>query len=168
MKEYVIIMITVKQTCLKYEKIKYLPGEKSLKVPFIIYADLECLLKKVRFCQNNPENSYTEKKVKQKPSGYAWCSICFLTRQKNRHYFYRGKDCIEKFCKDLKELETEIINFEEKEKITLTNKEIKSYEKQKACHICKEMFCCYKNKKKSEVIVVTPEKLEEPLIVNAI
>ena len=27
------------------EKIKYSPGEKSLKVPFIIYADLECLLK---------------------------------------------------------------------------------------------------------------------------
>ena len=29
----------------EHEKIKYLPGEKSLKAPFIIYADLECLLK---------------------------------------------------------------------------------------------------------------------------
>ena len=29
------------------EKIlKYKPGEKSLKAPFIIYADLECILKK--------------------------------------------------------------------------------------------------------------------------
>ena len=37
----------------EHEKIKYLPGEKSLKVPFIIYADLECLLEKVRSCQNN-------------------------------------------------------------------------------------------------------------------
>ena len=27
------------------KKIKYLPGAKSLKVLFIIYADLECLLK---------------------------------------------------------------------------------------------------------------------------
>ena len=26
--------------------LEYIPGEKSLKVPFIIYADLECLLKK--------------------------------------------------------------------------------------------------------------------------
>ena len=43
------------------EKIKYLPGEKSLKAPFIVYADLECLLEKVQYCQNNPENSYTEK-----------------------------------------------------------------------------------------------------------
>ena len=30
----------------EHEKIQYLPGEKLLKVPFIIYADLECLLKK--------------------------------------------------------------------------------------------------------------------------
>ena len=30
----------------EHEKIKYLPGEKSLKAPFIICADLECLLKK--------------------------------------------------------------------------------------------------------------------------
>ena len=52
----------------EHEKIKYLPGEKSLKVPFLICADLECLLKKMRCCKNYPENSYTEKKVKRKPS----------------------------------------------------------------------------------------------------
>ena len=101
--------------------------------------DLECLLKKMWSCQNNPENSYTEKKVKHKPSGYAWCSICSFDDTKNKRYFYRGKDCIEKFCKDLKELGTEIINFEEKEMIPLTNKEIKSYEKR---------FCYDKNKKR--------------------
>ena len=28
------------------EKIKYLPGEKSLKALFIDYVDLECMLKK--------------------------------------------------------------------------------------------------------------------------
>ena len=38
------------------EQIKYLPGEKSLKAPFIVYADLECLLEKKQYCQNNPEN----------------------------------------------------------------------------------------------------------------
>ena len=30
----------------EHEKIKELPGEKSLNVPFIVYADLKCLLKK--------------------------------------------------------------------------------------------------------------------------
>ena len=30
----------------EHEKIECLSGEKSLKVPFIVYEDLECLLKK--------------------------------------------------------------------------------------------------------------------------
>ena len=38
--------------------LKYNHGEKSLKAPFVIYADLE----KMHPCQNNFEKSYTEKK----------------------------------------------------------------------------------------------------------
>ena len=62
--------------------------------------------------------------------------------------FYRGKDCIEKFCKYSKGLGMKIINFEEKEIIPLTNKGLKSYEKQKVCHICNKKFCNDKSKKK--------------------
>ena len=32
-------------------------GEKSMRVSFIIYADLECLLEKMNTCHNNPEKS---------------------------------------------------------------------------------------------------------------
>ena len=35
--------------------LKYNHGEKSMKVPFVIYADLECLLEKISTCHNNPE-----------------------------------------------------------------------------------------------------------------
>ena len=54
--------------------------------------------------------------------------------------------------------------------IPLTNKEIKSYEKQKVCHICKkgEFRDDDKNKKKSEIITTILENLEELLIANAI
>ena len=45
-------------------KLKYNFGEKSLKVPFTIYTDLECLLIKQQLCQNNPNESYTERKSK--------------------------------------------------------------------------------------------------------
>ena len=34
--------------------IKYNRGEKPMKVRFIIYADLECLLEKMSTCINNP------------------------------------------------------------------------------------------------------------------
>ena len=42
--------------------LKYNHGENSLKAPFMIYADLECLFEKIHSCQNNPEKSHTEKK----------------------------------------------------------------------------------------------------------
>ena len=51
------------------EKIsKYNHGEKSLKALFMIPIDLDCLLKKLQSCQNNPKNSYTERKAKYEPS----------------------------------------------------------------------------------------------------
>ena len=82
--------------------LKYIPGEKSLKVPFIIYADLECLLKKINTCQNNPEKSYTEKKAKHKPSGYSLVTCCSFDKSKNKRKYYRGKDYMKMFCEDLK------------------------------------------------------------------
>ena len=35
--------------------LKYNPGEKSLKAPHFVCADLVCLLKNIGTCQNNPE-----------------------------------------------------------------------------------------------------------------
>ena len=39
--------------------IKYNQGEKSIKMPLTIYADLECLLEKMSTCQNDPNKSST-------------------------------------------------------------------------------------------------------------
>ena len=41
--------------------LKYNQGEKSMKVPFVIYADLESLLEKMNTCHNNFEKSSTTK-----------------------------------------------------------------------------------------------------------
>ena len=37
--------------------LKYNDGEKSMRAPFFIYADLESLLEKMSTCNNNPEKS---------------------------------------------------------------------------------------------------------------
>ena len=50
----------------------------------------------------------------------------------------RGQDSMKKFCKDLKEQATKIINYEEKGMIPLPYKENKSYKNQKVCYICKK------------------------------
>ena len=43
--------------------LKYNHEDKSLKAPFMIYADLECQLEKMHSCQNDLEKSYAEKKL---------------------------------------------------------------------------------------------------------
>ena len=44
--------------------------QKPDKAPFIIYADLECIIEKIDGCKNNPENSFTTKVSEHIPSGY--------------------------------------------------------------------------------------------------
>ena len=65
------------------EKIlKYIHEEKTLKAPFAIYLDLECLLKKEQSCQNNPEKSYTAKKAIHEPSGWVILQVVHLMKKK--------------------------------------------------------------------------------------
>ena len=68
--------------------LKYNPGEKSLKVLFIIYTDLECLLEKIDTYNNNPEEFYTEKKAKHKPSGYSRVTCCSFDKSKTEWNYY--------------------------------------------------------------------------------
>ena len=65
-------------------------GQKSLKAPSIIYADLECFLKQEQSCQNSLKKSYTERKSKYEPLGYSWDLICSFDAIKNRRNIYRG------------------------------------------------------------------------------
>ena len=54
--------------------------------------------------------------------------------------YYRGKDCMKKFCKDLKEHAMRIINYEKKKIIPLTKEEKINYNDQQICYICKKEF----------------------------
>ena len=92
--------------------LKHNHGEKSLKTPFVIYADLECLLIKEQSCHNNPYETSTERKAMHETCGYTLSLICSFDWKENKHNFYRGRDCIKRFCSDLKELATKIIDYE--------------------------------------------------------
>ena len=120
--------------------IKYNHGEKSMKVPFVIYADLECILEKMSTCMNNPNESYTTKINKHIPSGYSIFTSCSFDESKNKLNYYRGNDCMKKFCKDLRIHATKLINYEKKKIILLTTEEKINYNDQKVCYICKKEF----------------------------
>ena len=71
--------------------IKYNQGEKSIKLPFVVSADLECLLEKMSTCQNNPNESSTTEINKHTPSGYSLFTHCSFDKTKNKLDYYRGK-----------------------------------------------------------------------------
>ena len=88
--------------------------QKSDKAPFIIYADLECIIEKIDGCKNNPENSSTKKVSENIPSGFSMSGISSFRSIENKHDVYRGKDCIKKFCEFLREHAMKIIIFKKK------------------------------------------------------
>ena len=48
---------------------------ESDKMPYIVYADIESLIKKIDGCVNNPENSSRTKVGKHIPCGYSMSTI---------------------------------------------------------------------------------------------
>ena len=70
---------------------------------------------------------------------------CSFDKNENKINYYRGKDCIEKLCKKLKECAMKIINYEEKEMIPLTKKEKTFFKTQEAYHIYEEKVCVDKD-----------------------
>ena len=85
--------------------------QKSDKAPFIIYADLECIIEKNDGFKNNPENSSTAKVRKHIPWGFSMSTISSFRSIENKYDVYRGKDCMIKFYEFLREHAMKIINF---------------------------------------------------------
>ena len=59
--------------------------------PFIIYTDLECLIKKTGGCKNNPENSFTTKVGHYIPSGFSLSTISSCKGIENKHDIYEKR-----------------------------------------------------------------------------
>ena len=72
--------------------------KKTDKAPFIIYADLECLIEKTDGRKNNPENSCTTKLQEHTPSGFSMSAISSFKSTENKRDVYRAKDCMKQFC----------------------------------------------------------------------
>ena len=68
--------------------IKYNQGEKSIKLPFVVYADLERLLEKMSTCLNNPNGSSTTEINQHIPSGYSIFTHCSFDQTKNKLNYY--------------------------------------------------------------------------------
>ena len=113
---------------------------KSDKVPYIIYADIKYLTKKIDGCKNNPNISSTTKVGDHIPCNCSMSTIWGFDHIENKHSFYRGKDSMKQFCKSLKEDEKSIIDFEKKKILPLPKRELKAREDAKICYLYGKYF----------------------------
>ena len=94
-----------------------------MKVPFVIYPDLDSLLEKMKTCHDNPEKSWVTKINEHTPSGYSLSHTAEFDTTKNKFDYYRDKNCIKHFCVDLKEHATKITEKKRNDTINKWRKE---------------------------------------------
>ena len=124
----------------KGSTIKFDKFGKTLKVPFVIYADFESFTEKIKSNDiYNDEQSYTKKYQKHTPSGFCYY-IAYRGGIYKKPVVYTGENVAEEFCKHL-EMETqEIYNkyFKEIIPLRMTQNDVNKYEESNVCHICEE------------------------------
>ena len=114
--------------------------ERSEKLPFIIYADTEALIKEMHNCDPNPQNSYTKKYQKHEPISFSYYIKSFddnVYESKLRKY--TGEDAMEKFVEWIEEDVKEIANIPDVEMIFGLD-ELKQFNDATKCWICNEEF----------------------------
>ena len=130
--EAVKIEMPKKGDILKFKN--YYKGEK---VPFMIYADTESLIKSLQTCEPSPQCSYTKKYQKHEPISFSYYIKCFDDNVfKPRLRSYTGEDAMQKFVEWLEEDIKIIANIPEVDMI-FGKKEAERFNKETKCWICK-------------------------------
>lgn len=119
--------------CIKFKNFQY-----QEMVPYVLYADLECILEKVE--DNTNEN--TKYIQKHSPCSIAYYLKCSFDDAQSKFKLYRGKDCMEWFSNELLELSADIEPIFDipmpMEK--LTEMQEAEFAAAKTCHICCKPF----------------------------
>ena len=128
--------------------IKFKNQNRSMRVPFVIYADFECITTKIesQTKQKKEDESYTEKYQHHQPSGYCLNIVC--NNKSIKKITYRGQDCVEHFVTTVEKLGNKIYNkyLKPVKPLKMTEEDWIKYNSD-TCHICKneieyKRVCC--------------------------
>lgn len=120
------------------DKINFGKFQRKLKVPFVIYADFEAILKPVKSCNPDPLKSYTEPIHEHEVYSYGYYIKCSYDNTLSKYRTYTGPDCarvfMESLYKDISEIHK--INCSKKSLQPLTEADQLKINQCKVCHIC--------------------------------
>ena len=131
----------------KYETgiIKFKNYEKQIPIPFKIYADTECLLKRI----NISEGKYTKLYQKHIPNSIGAKLVCIDNRFTLPTKIFAGNNCVNNFIKWIFEQQkqiNEIITDHFNKKLKITIEDENNYQNSQDCWICNEKITENKDK----------------------
>ena len=131
------------------EVIKFKSFRETIKIPFVIYADLESILQKLAATQKQEMEQEvgqdkTEKLQKHVACSYGYKVVCCYDDTMSKPFkMYRGLDSVNKFFTDIFQEEKEILEKLKEFKNTpmnLSDEEQISYKNATTCYVCKSGF----------------------------
>ena len=114
---------------------------KQMKAPYVVYADFECVLRKINTCEPDNKKSFTIKTEKHEPCGFSYV-IVRSDGQTFGPYTYRGEDAVFVFLTYLQNHEREMRgDMANKRPLVMTNEDWQKHRNATECHICDKSLC---------------------------
>ena len=108
---------------------------KQMKAPYVVYADFECILRKINTCEPDNSRSFTMKTEKHEPCGFSYL-IARSDWQTYGPFTYRGEDAVYKFLTSLMAHENKMgEDMTNKKPLAMTKEDGKTHRKAAECHI---------------------------------
>ena len=126
--------------------ISFIHHNRSIKVPFVVYADFEAFTEEISSCEPNDKKSFTQKYQRHRPSGFCYKIVCFdeqLFHQKPVLIRAESEDedisaiFVEMLERDIKRIQEK---FDFSKKMIFSFKDKDDFEKAEICLICQKEF----------------------------
>ena len=125
--------------------ISFIHHNRSIKVPFVVYADFEAFTEEISTCEPNDKKRFTQKYQRHRPSGFCYKIVCFDERYNQKPVLFRAESedeyisaiFVEMLERDIKRIQ-EKFDFSKKMIFSLKDKD--DFEKVEICWICQKEF----------------------------
>ena len=125
--------------------VTFIHHQRSIKVPFVVYADFEAFTEEISTCEQNDKFSFTQKYQKHKPSGFCFKIVCFDERYNQKPVLFRARSededvsaiFVEMLERDIKRIQEK---FDFSKKMIFSPKDKDDFEKARVCWICQKEF----------------------------
>ena len=117
-------------------KMSFTNYHKQMKVSYVVYADFECVLEKIKGCEPSQDKSFTVKTEKHEPCGFSYIAV----RSDGKlfgPFTYRGRDAVYVFLRWLQNHEREMReDMANKRPLVMTPEDWQKHRSATDCHIC--------------------------------